>query len=115
MDAAPPPAQIVHVDEQDQQHLEQVAQNVTLATDTKTGVPEIKPVLEQHPLTEETQQDAEEFHQDEQSEDSGEKVSKLSYIIPALQKKVRTTRAVNFLGKKMEWLGKKTGGSVTLK
>ncbi len=114
MDAAPPPALVVKVDDEEKKHLENLAQNVTLATDQKTGVPEIKPIIEQHPLTEETQKEAEEFHQDQQ-DDSGEKVSKLSYIIPALQKKVRTTQAANFLGKKMEWLSKKTGGDVTLK
>jgi hypothetical protein len=112
MDAVPPFSQVVHIDDQAKQHLVQVAQDVTLATDQQTGIRQVQPVIEQNPLTEETLKDAQDFHSKQEPE---EKISKLSYIIPALQKKVRTTKAVNFLDKKMEWLSKKTGNEVHLK
>jgi hypothetical protein len=111
MDAATPPVQVIQIDDQEKQHLEKLAHNITMATDQKTGIPEIQSPIEQSPLTEETQKEAEEFHQ-EQDKDQP---SKLSAVIPALQKSVRYTKASNFLGKKMEWLGKKSGGEVILK
>ena len=101
-----PPAQIIHIDDQDDKHLEDLAQNVTLATNDKTGIPSLKPMIDQEVLSKETQQEAEDFvDQDKETKQE----SALSNLIPALQKKVRTTRASNFLQEKMEWLGKKNG------
>lgn len=104
-------AQVVNVEEQEKKHIESIAQEVGYALDKKTGFLEVQPALEQHPLTEEVQKQAENFN----DQKSGSDENKLAFLIPALRKTTRTTKAINFLGQKMNWLSKKTGGEVALK
>ncbi len=112
MNVVPPPTQLINVDEQEKKDVEAIAKEVGFAVDKKTGLFEIQPVSEQHPLTAQTQKDIEKYNYEQEPV---EKDSKLGFFIPALRKSTRTTKALHFLGKKMEWMRKKGGGEVVLK
>lgn len=102
---------VIDVEAEKEQIVSSLAENVSAATNQPTSSAAVTPAVEQPALDDNAQAAAEQYAQDE-----GEgQPSKLSYLIPALQKTVRTTQAINFLKAKMGWLRRKSGGEVSLK
>src|SRR5581483_12473834 len=96
--ATTPADSAVFVDDEGQQSLGQIAQHVSMATNQKTGIPDIQPVIEQEVL------------KPPAIEQVPEKVSFWAKFFPWARKTTHTTPASNFLNQKMELVEDKSGG-----
>lgn len=84
-------SQIIYTDEQDKNHLDQIAKHTGEATGSEITSKDVEPVKNQHPLLEET-----------------------ADLIEGLQGKPRTGKALDFLKDKLSWMKKKHGKDVSL-
>lgn len=90
--------------------MSRVADELARVLDKPVAVADIQPQFEQHPFSAETRRQLE-------ADNEGSEGSQpaLSGLIPALRKTVRTTPAINLLGRKIGWLSKRSSSQVTLK
>lgn len=102
-----PKAKVPHVytEDREKQHIAQVAQGVSQATNTQVTPEQTVPVKNQnptpqilHPLNEHMELGLEDISKDE-----------IGDIVEGLQGKPRTANAVDFLKDKLSWLKKKHG------
>lgn len=85
-------SQIIYTDEQDKNHLDQIARHTGEATDSQVTAQELQPVKNKNPLND----------------------SEIADLMEGLQGKPRTAKASDFLKDKLNWLKKKHGSGVKL-
>lgn len=85
-------SQIIYTDEQDKNHLDQIARHTGEATNSQVLPQDLKPVRNKNPLND----------------------SEIVDLMEGLQGKPRTAKASDFLKDKLNWLRKKHGLQVKL-
>ncbi len=100
---------IIYTDQQNQQHVEQIAQHLSQAVNAPVDPYQVIPTLEQHPLDPATREGLPDPEKDHLEEEGQPKVkdSDLHDIMQGLQGKPRSAPAQNFLKAKMAWVARR--------
>src|SRR3989344_6477727 len=104
LESTEPPAM---VDAQAEQPLQKVATSIAQLTGIDTGIKDIRPVADKHPLDEAIQAELKQVENNQPSDDFED-------LMKGLQGKIRTGESSDVLNEKMKYIAAKSGSEVEL-